>query len=622
RDSPALGMSIPDALSLLPAADRSPADSRFTILAPLLILGAQLPLLVADLAQAWTVPHYRFAPALIAALVYLAMGRLRDMPSLAPGSTPWSLVLAAGSILLMTAATLFWSPGLGLVAAMALVLAAGYAVGGGRLVASLLPIWGLGWLAIRPPLGLDLWLWGHIQSAVAALVHRVLDACGVLHGLDGSIVELPGQRLPIDRLCGSSWDLALLALTLVWLVWHRRSLRYALGLVSAALAVIVGINVVIGVALVLLASHGVPVAINSLAAWFVELTGVVLAMLLVFSADQACRLLQRAAGIKYLDRARQRAAAIPVAPQTPLAVESAAAPVTGLILTDESSLVCTVQSAATLPAGDAGAGTQAPASRVLKSGGGANLPWGQTWLASWGVAMICTLIGGVQMAMLVAGASTSPLGATIAALDADPQRLLAAAQAAGWRPIKATDELDESAASPPARHHRWRFQKGPLVAEIVLRDRLGWFDDPRFEYQRHGWLVDAREPSKAASTAARHAASAEEGAVVQVDLRKPSRAEVGRLIFATLDQGAGLPKPGRETFWRAPWQAAADRLAETWAVLGRRASFSDRQPLLVEAFCSAYRARTEEGVPQILDLFERAAAVFAESSPHGREARP
>ena len=65
---------------------------------------------------------------------------------------------------LMALAAVLWSPYFGTLAALTTLLALAQSWGGARLVRAMLPAWAFLWVAVRPPMGLDLDLIFALQS--------------------------------------------------------------------------------------------------------------------------------------------------------------------------------------------------------------------------------------------------------------------------------------------------------------------------------------------------------------------------------------------------------------------------------------------------------------------------
>jgi exosortase len=200
------------------------------------VLGlACLPLLALQARLTWGHSHYRFFP-----LVLLGAGLLgaRDGSSLgvlAPGPGRRVRWLLGGSWVLLAGACVLGSAWLGTVAALLATLSVADSLGGDRLLRALLPAWGLLWLAVPPPLGLDNALVTLLQAAATRWSCRMLDLLGVFHLREGNVIRLADRRLLIEEACSGIHSLfAVLAATIFLALWTRRSLGRGLALVATA----------------------------------------------------------------------------------------------------------------------------------------------------------------------------------------------------------------------------------------------------------------------------------------------------------------------------------------------------------------------------------------------------
>ena len=247
---------------------------------------AHLPWLAVQGRILWSYPHYQFVPFVPLGAAALAVRDSRLLGPLTPGDRRWSVGLLAASLLLMALAAVLWSPLFGTMAALTTLLALAQSWGGARLVQAMLPAWGFLWVAVRPPLGLDLDLIFALQSVATRWSSRVLDLLGVFHVAAGHVIELADRRLLVEEACSGIYSLFVaLTATVFYVLWVRRGWLTSLLLFAAATAwVMVGNVFRIVTTAVLWSRWGID--INS--GWKHELFGLVILVLtvgLILSTD-------------------------------------------------------------------------------------------------------------------------------------------------------------------------------------------------------------------------------------------------------------------------------------------------------------------------------------------------
>lgn len=201
------------------------------------ILLAFGPLLQEHAANLWLRPHYQFFPlALVgAALLAWSYGRSK-LTTLTPGNS--GVTLAGFTVVwaLLAVGEVFFSPMLAAVAFMLLLAVVIYAAGGASLMRTLLPAWAFLWITVPPPFGLDRQVVLGLQTLTSNLSSDVLDTLGVLHLLDGNVVQISGRRLLVEEACsGVSSLVAILASALFLILWLRRPWPRALLLIASAI---------------------------------------------------------------------------------------------------------------------------------------------------------------------------------------------------------------------------------------------------------------------------------------------------------------------------------------------------------------------------------------------------
>ncbi|KAA5540643.1 exosortase U [Roseiconus nitratireducens] len=221
------------------------------------IVAMQLPFVLVHLHNLWTFrSHYEFFP-----FVLLAAGGLMASrwPQTLPERTASLNTLCRGMLMtglaLMAAAVIFVSPWLAAVAFLINL--------GGLLIRVLGPAardllgpWMLCWLVIPPPLGLDGWMIGQMQSMTSTCVSRLLEWGGMLHIRVGNTFELSGHRLFVAEACsGIHSQLVLITVCLVLMVYQRRRIRSGILMVVAASFWSLAANVTRIMIVVLAAAH-------------------------------------------------------------------------------------------------------------------------------------------------------------------------------------------------------------------------------------------------------------------------------------------------------------------------------------------------------------------------------
>ncbi len=279
---------------LVPSAVLWPAAGSLAVLGL-----AHLALLALQARLTWGHPHYRFFPVLLIGAGAIAARDARGLGRLVPGSDrPVGLVLG-GAWALLAGACLLGSAWLGTVAAMVAALGVAYAIGGRPLLRSMLPAWGLLWLAIPPPTGLDYELVTLLQTAATRWSSRVLDVLGVFHLREGNVIRLADRRLLIEEACSGIHSLfAVLAGTLFLAIWGRRSPLRGLALVTTAVAWVFLGNVLRIVVVVDLAARW---QLDLSAGWLHEALGLAvfaLALGLTASSDSLSSLVPRVLSLR------------------------------------------------------------------------------------------------------------------------------------------------------------------------------------------------------------------------------------------------------------------------------------------------------------------------------------
>lgn len=202
-----------------------------------IILLAYAPLLTAHAGYLWQRPYYQHLPIVPLAAAYVALRRPPGILHPQCGKRRASWMLLGGAWGLLAVAVLAWSPWLGMVSALGLLLAVIYCVGGTALARQMLPAWSILWLLVPLPLGLDTKLVAALQPLVTRASSRVLDLLEVWHVPTGNVLVVDGRHLLVEESCSGVQSLySLFACACLFLLWVGRPLVPALLLLVATLA--------------------------------------------------------------------------------------------------------------------------------------------------------------------------------------------------------------------------------------------------------------------------------------------------------------------------------------------------------------------------------------------------
>ena len=153
------------------------------------------PLLTLFFINLWARPHYQFFPLALIGAAFMAWTRLKGVPRpFVPGRARVTALLLATSFFLLAAATVFWSPWLGSIAALIGLAGILWWRGDKPLLKSMLPALLLLLIIIPPPLSADTRLIQQLRVLAVNWSSRLLDVLGVTHALSGNVIELPGQK--------------------------------------------------------------------------------------------------------------------------------------------------------------------------------------------------------------------------------------------------------------------------------------------------------------------------------------------------------------------------------------------------------------------------------------------
>jgi exosortase len=478
-------MATPDIVSgPRPPTEAAPRSVPFVPLLVLLLLGAaHLPLLLAQVTQLWIRPHYQFFPLVVLGSIVLAAIRGKGLGQLDPGLPRWSYLLVVSAALILAVGALLESSLLGAFALLLSLAALLYGVGGRRLLLALLPAWALLWLAVPLPLELDRKLILTLQALTTQWSSHLLDLLGVYHVMAGNVVEVSGRRLLVEEACsGVNSFFVVLACTLFYAFWLRRSAVHTVLLLAAALGWVLAANMVrvTGVTYVTLRWN-----FDLTVGWRHEACGFLLfglALLLVWSTDGLLLFLLGPG----------------VTPgREPVAVPPRVEPATRL-----------------------------PAFR-------------RTWLASPAVAVVYAFLVAAQWPSFgLSGAAAAPAGPSSGpVLDTLSAETLPA-RWERWERLGFTTETRNPGSNFGETSKVWAFHLGQNVAAFSLDYPFpSWHDLTRC-YTSQGWLIDDQQVLAPA------AGDDLSPALVEVKMTKPAY-RAGYLLFAQLNRRGAELEPRR-----------------------------------------------------------------------------
>ncbi|MBE2202880.1 MAG: exosortase U [Chthoniobacterales bacterium] len=214
---------------------------------PLMLLAFGFaPLLATFFLNLWKLPEYQFFPQALAAAVFLAWDRWREIPRpMQAGHPALALGLLTGCFFGCALAVRVWSPWLATTTAWLATVAVLWKFGGWPLLRKMLPALVLVLTIIPPPLGLDVRLGLALREMATLLSSRMLDLLGVIHSVSGNVIDLPGQKLLVEEACsGINSLLFVTAFSLFYLFWRRRPIWCFLICVPMAWGFVVMGNVI------------------------------------------------------------------------------------------------------------------------------------------------------------------------------------------------------------------------------------------------------------------------------------------------------------------------------------------------------------------------------------------
>lgn len=204
------------------------------------------PLLAQFLFNLWNFDTYQFFPLALAGAGFLLWRGLQEVERpLEPGSVWLTVPLILAVLFLLAAASVMWSPWIGMVSFLLAILTAAWWFGGWNLLTAVFPGWLVLLTIVPPPLKLDTKFALLLQEWATAGSSKILALLGVPHLLSGLIIEIPGQRLLVEEACsGINSILFMTSACVFYAMWKRRSLVFLAVLYALTIACVLAGNLV------------------------------------------------------------------------------------------------------------------------------------------------------------------------------------------------------------------------------------------------------------------------------------------------------------------------------------------------------------------------------------------
>ncbi|MFM8364273.1 MAG: exosortase U [Verrucomicrobiota bacterium] len=204
------------------------------------------PLLAQFLFNLWNFDTYQFFPLALAGAGFLLWRGLQEVERpLEPGSVWLTVPLVLAVLLLLAAASVMWSPWIGMVSFLLAIFVAAWWFGGWSLLKAVFPGWLVLLTILPPPLKLDTKFALLLQEWATAGSSKILALLGVPHLLTGLIIEIPGQRLLVEEACsGINSILFMTSACVFYAMWKRRSLLFLAVLYALTISCVLAGNLV------------------------------------------------------------------------------------------------------------------------------------------------------------------------------------------------------------------------------------------------------------------------------------------------------------------------------------------------------------------------------------------
>jgi exosortase len=227
--------------------DEAPEDiPKNQTLLLLLALFGFAPLLTQFFFNLWQFDTYQFFPLALAGAVALFLRAAKEVEQpLTPGSFFVPLFLIPLALLALACASVVWSPWMGALSFLLMILGVVWGLGGWHFLKAILPSWFVFLTVLPPPLKLDERFALLLQGWAVAGSSRILDALLIPHERTGLVIEIPGMRLLVEEACsGINSILFMTFICVFYAMWMRRSVFFTMVLYIFTIGCVLAGNLV------------------------------------------------------------------------------------------------------------------------------------------------------------------------------------------------------------------------------------------------------------------------------------------------------------------------------------------------------------------------------------------
>ena len=205
---------------------------------------AHLPIGYEYCRRMWSVSHYQFFPLLMVATIWMIADRLMEGKQRVPKSRLNYWLLLA-DLVLLTLASLMFSPFFWILSLLLLIVAYVYGRWGWRGVRRTSPAWLLLLFIVPLPMNLDLKLVNKLQFLSSQLASYILDAFGQVHFREGVILITEKKQFFTEEACSGIRSLfsSVSAMAIFGVMMRYGWKRHLFNLVQTILWVIIGNSV-------------------------------------------------------------------------------------------------------------------------------------------------------------------------------------------------------------------------------------------------------------------------------------------------------------------------------------------------------------------------------------------
>ena len=212
----------------------------------LLALFGFAPLLTQFFFNLWQFDTYQFFPMALAGggALFLRAANEVEQP-LTPGNLFISLFLIPLALLILACASVLWSPWMGALSFLLMILGVTWGLGGWHFLKAILPSWFVLLTVLPPPLKLDERFALLLQGWAVAGSSRILDFLIIPHERTGLVIEIPGMRLLVEEACsGINSILFMTFICVFYAMWMRRSVFFTVVLYIFTIGCVLAGNLV------------------------------------------------------------------------------------------------------------------------------------------------------------------------------------------------------------------------------------------------------------------------------------------------------------------------------------------------------------------------------------------